>query len=113
MDNSAYNFVGRTNQPPSIELDTIYEKVDLDEPEDAKCATGQDAKIATLKPTCKPPIIAGIMTVAILALLLALLTLSLTTWNLTTESDSQSGSFSEREYKSSSTIILAYSNIVC
>ena len=108
MDNSAYNF-GTTNQPPSIELDTIYEKVDLDEPEDAKRATLQDAKIATLKPTCKLSS-AGIMTVAILALLLALLTFSLTSWNLTTESDSQSDSFSEREYKSSSTI-LVYSNM--
>ena len=95
MDNSEYEIVGNTNQPSSIELDTIYEKVDLDKPEDTctKLVTQQDIK----KPNCKPSS-ACFMTVGIiLALLLALLTLSLTTsWILTTEPESDS--FSEREY---------------
>ena len=99
MDNSAYEIVGNTNQHPSIELDTICEKVDLEKPEDTQLVTRQGAKIATLKPNCKPSS-ACFMTVGIiLALLLALLTLSLTTsWILTTDS-------AESEYTLSSTIL--------
>ena len=55
MDNSAYEIVGNTNQPPSIELDTIYEKVDLEKPEDTctKLVAQQDVQTANLKSNCK------------------------------------------------------------